>query len=154
MKPSLSPRQAILNIWWRGGLTAQSKFSSCPNTAARKKERKHIVQTNSKVMLHIITNLWVVSVDLSTLSISLTFSKLSWKQSKNIFPLTALFKKTRTLKLKSRLHTAFFASVNHNYDHKQRTLEHRNTKWIEICRSQTMTFSIRWGNLLFPMRSA
>ena len=46
---------------------AQSKFSSCPNTAARKKERKPIVQTNSKVMLHIIANLWVVSVDLSTL---------------------------------------------------------------------------------------
>ena len=65
---------------------AQSKFSSCPNTAARKKERKPIVQTNSKVTLHIITSLWVVSVDLSTLSTSLTFSKLSYGKNDRKIP--------------------------------------------------------------------
>ena len=38
---------------------------------------------------------------------------------------------------------AFFAAVNHNYDHKQQTLKHRNTqngsKSINH-KSQTMTF--------------
>ena len=38
---------------------------------------------------------------------------------------------------------AFFAAVNHNYDHKQRTLKHRNTQNGSKStnhRSQTMTF--------------
>ena len=50
---------------------------------------------------------------------------------------TALFKNTRTLKFKSRLHNwAFFTAINHNYDHKQRTLKHKHTKRIEIHQSQ------------------
>ena len=37
------------------------------------------------------------------------------------------FSKTRELKsLKAAFTTAFFAAVTHNYDHKQRTLKHRN----------------------------
>ena len=34
----------------------------------------------------------------------------------------------RTLKFKSCPHNCFFAAVNHNYDHKQRTLKHRSTQ--------------------------
>ena len=49
---------------------------------------------------------------------------------------TALFTNMRTLKFKSRLHNCVFTAVNHNYDHKQRTLKHRNTKRIEIHQSQ------------------
>ena len=55
---------------------------------------------------------------LSTLNfkklVNQAFSKPSWKQFKNICPLTALFKNTR--------------EFNHNYDHKQQTLKHRNTQ--------------------------
>ena len=39
--------------------------------------------------------------------------------------------------------TAFFAAVNHNYDHKKRTLKHRNTQNGSKStnhKSQTMTF--------------
>ena len=44
--------------------------------------------------------------------------------------ITAFFMITnmRTLKVKSRLHNCVFAAVNHNYDHTQRTLKHRNTQ--------------------------
>ena len=41
---------------------------------------------------------------------------------------------------------AFFASVNHNYDHKQRTLKHRNTQngsKFTNQKSQTLTFWTR-----------
>ena len=40
----------------------------------------------------------------------------------NVF--TALFTNMRTVNFKSRLHNC----VNHNYDHKQGTLKHRNTQ--------------------------
>ena len=52
---------------------------------------------------------------------------------------------------------AFFAAVNHNYDHKQRTLQHRNTpngSESTNHRSQTMTFWTRLSKVLFPRRSA
>ena len=51
---------------------------------------------------------------------------------------------------------AFFAAVNHNYDHKQRTLKQRNTqnRSKSTChKSQTMNFWTRWSKLLFPKRS-
>ena len=63
-----------------------------------------------------------------------------------VLDLTALFTNMRTLKFKSRLHFAFFAAVNHNYDHKQRTLKHRNTQNASKStthQSQTMTFWTR-----------
>ena len=42
----------------------------------------------------------------------------------------------RTLKFKIHLAMAFCVTVNHNYDHKQRTLKHKNTpRRIEIHRS-------------------
>ena len=49
------------------------------------------------------------------------------------------------MKFKSQLvRITFFATVNHNYDHKQQTLKQKLTKWIETTNhsSQTMTFSI------------
>ena len=51
---------------------------------------------------------------------------------------------------------AFFAAVNHNYDHKQRTWKHGNTQngsKSTNCKSQTMTFWTRWRKVLFPKRS-
>ena len=56
---------------------------------------------------------------------------------------TALFKNTRTLRFKSRLHNwAFFTAVNHNYDHKQRIFKHKpqNGSKPTNHKSQTMTF--------------
>ena len=84
---------------------------------------------------------------LSTLNfkklVNQAFSKPSWKQFKNICPLTALFKNTR--------------EFNRNYDHKQQTLKHRNTqngsKYTNH-KSQTMTFWTRRSKLVFPMSSA
>ena len=52
---------------------------------------------------------------------------------------------------------AFPAAVNHNYDHKQGILKHRNTqngsKWTNH-RSQTMTFWTHLSKVLFPERSS
>ena len=45
---------------------------------------------------------------------------------------TAIFENTLTLKFKAAFTNAFFAAVDHNYDHKQLTLKHKHTKWIEI----------------------
>ena len=53
--------------------------------------------------------------------------------------------------------TAFFAAVNHNYDHKQQTLQHRNTpngSESTNHRLQTMTFWARLSKVLFPKRPA
>ena len=47
------------------------------------------------------------------------------------------------LKSKAAFTIAFFAAVNHNYDHKQRTLKHRNTQKGSKSTNhklQTMTF--------------
>ena len=41
---------------------------------------------------------------------------------------TALFTHMQTLKFQATFTIAFFTAVNHNYDHKQRTLKHRNTQ--------------------------
>ena len=63
-----------------------------------------------------------------------------WTNLKNI---TALITNMRTLKVKASFTTAFFAAVNHNYDHKQRTLKHRNTQNGSKStnhKSQPMTF--------------
>ena len=52
---------------------------------------------------------------------------------------------------------AFFAAANHNYDHKQRTLKHRNTQNGSKStnhQSQSMTFWTRLSKVLFPKRSA
>ena len=53
---------------------------------------------------------------------------------------------------------AFFAAVNHNYDHnKQRTMKHRNTQNGSKStnhKSQTMTFWTHWSKRLFPKRTA
>ena len=57
--------------------------------------------------------------------------------------LTALFKNTRVWSSNAAFTIAFFAAVNHNYDHKQRTLKQRNlqngSKPTDH-KSQTMTF--------------
>ena len=52
---------------------------------------------------------------------------------------------------------AFFAAVNHNNDHKQQTLQHRNIpngSESTNHRSQTMSFWTRLNKVLFPKRSA
>ena len=68
------------------------------------------------------------------------------------------FSKTRELwSSKAAFTSTFFAAVNHNYDHKQRTLKHRKTQNESKStnyQSQTMTFWTRWGKLLFPKRFA
>ena len=58
---------------------------------------------------------------------------------------TSSFKHTWTLKCKST-NASSFAAANHNYDHKLRTLKHRNTQDGSISsthKSQTMTFWTR-----------
>ena len=92
---------------------AQSNFSSCPN---------------SKVTFHIVTSLWVNFKNL----VNQALSKPSWKQSKNICPLTALFKNPR---IQSQFN-----------DHKQQTLKHRNTQNGSRStnhKSQTMTVNLK-----------
>ena len=52
---------------------------------------------------------------------------------------------------------AFFAAVNHNNDHKQRTLQHRNIPnglHSTNHKSQTMIFWTRLSKVLFPKRPA
>ena len=66
-------------------------------------------------------------------------------EDKTMQDLTALFTNMRILKFKSQLTIAFFAAVNHNYDHNQRTLKH--TKRIEIHQSQITNI-----NLLNPLK--
>ena len=51
---------------------------------------------------------------------------------------------------------AFFAAVNHNFDHMQWTLKHRNTQnrlKFTNHKAQTMTFWTRYSRVLFPKRS-
>ena len=77
-----------------------------------------------------------------------------WKDVKDV---TALLKNTRTLKFRTAFTTALFAAVNHNYDHKQRTLTRgniQNGSKSTNHKSQTMIFWSRWNKLLFPKRSA
>ena len=78
---------------------------------------------------------------------------------KNIvgWPSSAPHTTTRTQSSKAAFTIAFFAAVNHNYDHKQRTLKHRNTQTGSKStnhRSQTMTFWTCLSKVLFPNRSA
>ena len=51
---------------------------------------------------------------------------------------------------------AFFAAVNHNYNNRQRNLEHRNLQSSKAKstnhRSQTMNFWTRQSELVFPKR--
>ena len=56
------------------------------------------------------------------------------------------------LKFKASLTIAFLASLNHNYDYDQLTLE--KGKWIKIYQSQArdVTSGMRWSKLLFPER--
>ena len=61
------------------------------------------------------------------------------------------------LKSKAAFTIVFFAAVNHNYDHKQRTLKHRNTlngSKSTNHKSQTMTLRSHQRKGLFPKRSA
>ena len=56
---------------------------------------------------------------------------------------TALFNNMQTLNFKRQLTVVFFAAVNHNYDHREQTLEHRNLQSRSKCtnhKSQTMNF--------------
>ena len=69
------------------------------------------------------------------------------------------FSHTRTLKFKSCFHNiiALFTIVNHNYYHKQRTFQHRNTQNGSKStnhKSKTMTFGTRLSNVLLSKRSA
>ena len=92
---------------------------------------------------------WYRSIDRFLVGITPTRSTLKSSQSGGF---TALFTNMRTLKFKRRL----FAAVNHNYDHKQRTLKHRNTQNGSKStnhKSQTMTFWTRLSKVLFPKRS-
>ena len=75
------------------------------------------------------------------------------KYSKKISVVHALLRFSQTCELQSSkapLTIAFFAAINHNYDHKQRTLKHRNTQNgsgnAANRKSQTMTFwtPLRW----------
>ena len=63
---------------------------------------------------------------------------------------------TNALDSKAAFTIAFFAAVDHNYNHKQLTSKHRNTQngpKSTNHKSQTMTFWTRWRKVLFPKRS-
>ena len=64
----------------------------------------------------------------SQLSIDPAWSKGLTDSDRLHWDFTVLFTNMRTLKFKATFTIAFFAVVNHNYDHKQRTLKHRNTQ--------------------------
>ena len=60
-----------------------------------------------------------------------------------IFVLLRFSQACELLSSKAAFTIAFFAAVNHNYDHKQRTLKHRNTQNGSKStnhKSETMTF--------------
>ena len=64
------------------------------------------------------------------------------------YMITTFLTNTRTLRFKIAFTIAFFATVTHNYFHKQRTLKHRNKQnWIEIHQSK-----ITNHDLLNPFR--
>ena len=80
----------------------------------------------------------------------LRFSKTSWNSLKFSLSFQILWNS------KAAFTIAFFAAVDHDYDHKQRTLKHRNTQnglKSTNHKSQTMTFWTRWRKVLFPKRS-
>ena len=72
---------------------------------------------------------------------------------------TSLLRFSQTCELwssKAAFAIAFFAAVNHNYDHKQWTLKHRNTQNGSKStnhKSQTLTFWSRQSKVLLPKRS-
>ena len=80
----------------------------------------------------------------------------SWGESKTDFKgendgITALFTNTRTLSSKSTFTIVFFAAVNHNYDHKQKTSKYRDTKRIEIHQTQITNHDLlnplKWSSI-------
>ena len=73
------------------------------------------------------------------------------------YPLLRFSKTHELWSSKATFTIAFFTAVNHNYDHKQRTLKRRNTQNGSKStnhKSQTMTFWTRWSKFLFPKSSA
>ena len=73
------------------------------------------------------------------------------------YPLLRFSKTHELWSSKATFTIAFFTAVNHNYDHKQRTLKHRNTQNGSKStnhKSQTMTFWTRWSKFLFPKSSS
>ena len=73
------------------------------------------------------------------------------------YPLLRFSKTHELWSSKATFTIAFFTAVNHNYDHKERTLKHRNTQNGSKStnhKSQTMTFWTRWSKFLFPKSSA
>ena len=93
-------------IFWRkrsDDWTYVCGLQASPNTAARKKRENLLFKP-----------------------ISRSHVTLSWSNPRTSFLLH--FSKTHELRsLKATFTTAFFATVHHNYNHKQRTLKHRNT---------------------------
>ena len=64
---------------------------------------------------------------------------------------------TKKVSFEHCLHNCVFTAINHNYDHKQRTLKHRNTQNRSKStnhKSQTTTFWNHWRNrfLRGPLR--
>ena len=94
---------------------SQSKFSSCLTQRRERKEGRPVVQTNSKVTLHIITSLWVV--------FSL-FPNPVGSNSRTSFLLLHFSKAHELWSLKAAFTISLFAAVN--YDHKQRTLKQKH----------------------------
>ena len=68
---------------------AKIRFALCTQMSKthQEKEGEPFVQTNSKVTIYVIMNLWVVFDTISKMLVNQAFSKPSWKQSKNILPL-------------------------------------------------------------------
>ena len=63
---------------------------------------------------------------------------------------TALFTNMQTLKFKRLLHNCIFTAVNHNYDHKQRTLKQRNTqKGLKFTNHKSQTWSFELVKVKF-----
>ena len=73
------------------------------------------------------------------------------------YPLPRFSQTSKLLSPKAASIIGFFAAINHNDNHKQWTLKHRNTQNGSKStnhRSQTMTFWTCFSKVLFPKRSA
>ena len=78
--------------------------------------------------------------------LELRLLKIRKKNHMNKKTLLRFWQTCELLRLKDAFIIAFFAAVNHNYDHKKRTLKHRNTQNGSKStnhKSQTMTFWTR-----------
>ena len=105
-------------------------------------------------------HVFVINLELKVLTVFSTYQGCYKISSSQYMQYLLHFSKTqKQWKSKAAFTIAFFATVNPNYSHKKRALEH--TTQIKIHQSpitnhqsQTMTFWTCWSKFLFPERSS